>query len=149
MKSSKLIMNVFPSILLVVTLIIWIGTNDQVMGATTMDDEPTGPRWCVAKYGTSEQALKDIIEWTCGQGKVDCSPCREGGSCYEPNNLYRQASYLMNRYYQINPQKWECDFSGNGIKIEFNPTFFGTCYLISCLGNSLSHYFAQIVFINL
>ncbi|KAI3874749.1 hypothetical protein MKW98_019322 [Papaver atlanticum] len=128
MKSSKLTMNGFPSILLVVTLIIWIGTNDQVMGAATMDDEaePTGPRWCVAKYGTSEQALKDIIEWTCGQGKVDCSHCREGGSCYEPNNLCRQASFLMNRYYQVNRQKGDCDFSGSGIKIEFNPSC-GSC----------------------
>ncbi|RZC79059.1 hypothetical protein C5167_003283 [Papaver somniferum] len=129
MESSKLTMNGFLSIMLVVTLIIWIGTNDQVMGATTMDDEaePTSPRWCVAKYGASEQALKDIIEWICAGRKVDCSPCREGGSCYEPDTLYRHASFLMNRYYQVNRQKGDCDFSGNGIEIEFEPSC-GKCF---------------------
>ncbi|KAI3834867.1 hypothetical protein MKW98_015980 [Papaver atlanticum] len=115
MKSIKLTMNGFLLILLVVTLIIWIGTNDQVMGAATMDDI------------NSEQALKDIIGYLCGGIKVDCSPCREGGNCYEPDILYRHASFLMNRYYQVNRQKGDCDFSGNGITIEFEPSC-GKCY---------------------
>ncbi|KAI3848418.1 hypothetical protein MKX03_036266 [Papaver bracteatum] len=111
-------------------LIIWIGTNDQVMGAATMDDEaePTGPRWCVKKYVTSEKALKDIIEWTFGQVKVDCSPCREGGSfVMNKNNLYRHASFLINRYYQVNRNGWACHFSGHGILIELTPVSCGSC----------------------
>ncbi|KAI3984207.1 hypothetical protein MKX01_011161 [Papaver californicum] len=119
-------MNGFSSIMLVATLIIWIGMNYQVMAAPIMDDDDSaGPTWCVAKYGTNDQALKDVIEFVCGGNLVDCSPCRKSGTCYEPNTLYRHASYLMNRYFQVN--RWECDFKGSGVIIPFNPSC-GNCY---------------------
>ncbi|KAI3996455.1 hypothetical protein MKX01_001293 [Papaver californicum] len=129
MRPSKLMMNGFSSIMLVATLIIWIGTNYQVMAAATMDEAAAAASrtWCVAKYGTNDQALKDIIQFVCGDNQVDCSPCREGGTCYEPNTLYRHASYLMNRYYQVNRNPWECDFKGNGVIIPFDPSC-GNCY---------------------
>ncbi|MCL7045961.1 hypothetical protein MKW94_010060 [Papaver nudicaule] len=127
-------MNKFSLFMLVATL-IWIGgTNydDHVMAAadSTMADEAAAAEsniWCVANYATSDQALNDIIQYVCGQIQMDCTPIRPGGSCYEPNILYRHASFVMNRYYQVNRQPHECDFSGHAVSITWDPSC-GSCY---------------------
>ncbi|KAK1572303.1 hypothetical protein Q3G72_030391 [Acer saccharum] len=83
-------------------------------------------KWCVAKGGTSNQALQANIDYVCSQG-VDCKPIQAGGACYDPNNLWSHASFVMNSYYNnYGRHDSNCDFSQSGYLTTTNPSH-GNC----------------------
>ncbi|KAL5786592.1 hypothetical protein ACOSQ2_008990 [Xanthoceras sorbifolium] len=57
-------------------------------------------RWCVENPAIGDLTLKGVIDVICG--KADCSPIKEGGSCFLPDTLINHASFAVNLYYQNN-----------------------------------------------
>ncbi|GKV46396.1 hypothetical protein SLEP1_g53382 [Rubroshorea leprosula] len=101
-------------------------TNPVPPAAATNAPANQGQRWCVAKTGASQTSLQAALDYACGMGGADCSQIQQGGSCYDPNNLQNHASYAFNSYYQKNPVPTSCDFGGNAIVVNSNPSS-GSC----------------------
>lgn len=78
--------------------------------------------WCIAKPGATNQALQQNLDYVCSQPGVDCGPIQPGGTCFS-NDIYSQASYAMNAYYQKNGHNdFNCDFSQTGLITSTNPS---------------------------
>ncbi|KAH9749356.1 hypothetical protein KPL70_005345 [Citrus sinensis] len=85
-------------------------------GNAEVDTERT---WCVAKPATSDQLLQSNIDFACQ--KVDCSPIKSGGACFDPNTPMHHASFAMNLYYQNNGKTAaSCDFNNSGLIVAAN-----------------------------
>ncbi|CAI9786355.1 unnamed protein product [Fraxinus pennsylvanica] len=86
--------------------------------------------WCVPKPdGISDAQLQEIINSTCNQKGIDCSPIKPGGACFEPNTLASHAAYVMNLHYQnsgSNP--WECNFAQTATITTVNPSYGGCVF---------------------
>ncbi|KAL2653413.1 hypothetical protein R1flu_021541 [Riccia fluitans] len=88
--------------------------------------------WCVAKKDVSPQGLQQALDWTCGQGGVNCSAILKGGLCYEPDTLDSHASWAFNSYYQKNGNAPNtCDFRGVGQIVTYNPSYLNCVYTAS------------------
>ncbi|KAF3596217.1 hypothetical protein DY000_02026026 [Brassica cretica] len=60
-------------------------------------------------------------------GLTDCTPIKPDGPCFEPNNLRSHASFVLNRYYQINGRIEEvCYFRNSSITVFKDPSY-GDC----------------------
>ncbi|PON71666.1 X8 domain containing protein [Parasponia andersonii] len=97
-------------------------------GNTTFID---GITWCVAHAGVSQIDLQNALDWACGLGMADCRPIRDGGPCYEPDNLVSHASYAFNNYYQQNGNSdIACNFGGTAILTKNDPSY-GKCNYVA------------------
>ncbi|XP_039131414.1 glucan endo-1,3-beta-glucosidase 2-like [Dioscorea cayenensis subsp. rotundata] len=86
-----------------------------------------GTTWCIALPGVSQADLQKALDWACGSGNTDCSPVRQGGPCFEPDNIVSHASYAFNNYYQQNGNSdIACNFGGTATIINRNPSY-GSC----------------------
>ncbi|XP_011090334.1 glucan endo-1,3-beta-D-glucosidase [Sesamum indicum] len=56
--------------------------------------------WCIVKFTAPDPALQSFLDSACS--RLDCSPVRPGGSCYEPNDLKRHASWVLDLNYRTN-----------------------------------------------
>lgn len=90
----------------------------------------TGKKWCVPKPGSSNAALQANIDYVCSKG-VDCKPIQSGGACFQPNDVWSHASYIMNTYYQASGRHaYNCDFSHTGVLVSRDPSR-GTCRYVA------------------
>ncbi|KAM7524965.1 hypothetical protein LguiA_014867 [Lonicera macranthoides] len=81
--------------------------------------------WCLAKPSTSDEALKNIINYACDH--VDCGSIKKGGPCFDPNTLLNHASVVMNIYYQYQGRNyWNCNFTNSAFISITDPTY-GDC----------------------
>ncbi|BFI24400.1 hypothetical protein AXG93_3426s1140 [Marchantia polymorpha subsp. ruderalis] len=88
--------------------------------------------WCVAKKEVSQQGLQQALDWTCGQGGVNCSVISKGGACFLPDTLDSHASWAFNAYYQKNGNGPNtCDFRGVGQIVSYNPSYSSCIYQAS------------------
>lgn len=93
-------------------------------GNTTLVE---GPTWCVAAAGVSQADLQNALDWACGLGQADCRPIKNGGPCYQPNNLLSHASYAFNSYYQQNGNSdVACNFGGTATITKHDPGIYPT-----------------------
>nr|KAJ0207017.1 hypothetical protein LSAT_V11C500260530 [Lactuca sativa] len=46
-----------------------------------------GKTWCVAQSQATEPKLQQVLDYLCGQ--LDCKEIRPGGSCFNPNTIFR------------------------------------------------------------
>ncbi|KAJ0035983.1 hypothetical protein Pint_24209 [Pistacia integerrima] len=80
--------------------------------------------WCISKPSTAPRQLIDNINLCCDQPVINCSNI-ELGDC--PNNIYLQASIVMNLYYKaMNKQPQTCDFQQTGLIVSQDPSL-GEC----------------------
>ncbi|KAG7574614.1 X8 domain [Arabidopsis suecica] len=90
--------------------------------------------WCVAKNNAEDSALQTAIDWACGPGGADCGGIQQGGSCYDPPDIVKMASYVFNNYYLKNGLADEaCNFSNNAAVTSLDPSQ-GTCKFPSSKG---------------
>lgn len=68
------------------------------------------------------------MDYACGYGGTDCSAIQPGGSCYNPNSVHDHASFAFNKYYQKNPVPNSCNFGGNAVLTNTNPSKASTIY---------------------
>ncbi|GLJ13958.1 hypothetical protein SUGI_0223240 [Cryptomeria japonica] len=86
-----------------------------------------GQSWCVAKTNVADKSLQTALDYACGLGGADCKAIVKGGQCFDPNTVAAHASYAFNSYYQKNNMaSGTCDFGGNAIITQTNPSY-GTC----------------------
>ncbi|KAH9797673.1 hypothetical protein KPL71_005944 [Citrus sinensis] len=65
------------------------------------------------------ELLQSNIDFACQ--KVDCSPIKSGGACFDPNTPMHHASFAMNLYYQNNGKTAaSCDFNNSGLIVAAN-----------------------------
>ncbi|CAE6044975.1 unnamed protein product [Arabidopsis arenosa] len=58
---------------------------------------------------------------------ADCGGIQQGGSCYDPPDIVKMASYVFNNYYLKNGLADEaCNFSNNAAVTSLDPSQ-GTC----------------------
>ncbi|CAM0871036.1 unnamed protein product [Alopecurus aequalis] len=76
--------------------------------------------WCVASPRASDALLQEGLNYACGQ--VDCSPIQSGGSCFVPDTVRDHASYAFNAFFQMDPRKKSCDFSGGAMLTTTDPS---------------------------
>ncbi|KAJ4885065.1 PLASMODESMATA CALLOSE-BINDING PROTEIN 5 [Raphanus sativus] len=100
---------------------------------TTVADAQAGGQvlqaelWCVAKNNAEDSSLQTAIDWACGQGGADCGPIQQGGTCNDPTDIQKMASYVFNNYYLKNGLADEaCNFNNNAALTSINPSQ-GTC----------------------
>lgn len=85
-----------------------------------------GRRWCVPAPAADAAVLQENIDFVCGQGGIDCSAIRLGGSCYEPDTLQAHAAYAMNLYFRSNgDHEFDCEFGHTGVVTTADPSFGG------------------------
>ncbi|XP_051219119.1 glucan endo-1,3-beta-glucosidase [Lolium perenne] len=83
-------------------------------------------RWCVPAPAADAAVLQENIDFVCGQGGIDCSAIRLGGSCYEPDTLQAHAAYAMNLYFRSNgDHEFDCEFGHTGVVTTADPSFGG------------------------
>ncbi|XP_012072481.2 glucan endo-1,3-beta-glucosidase 12 [Jatropha curcas] len=81
----------------------------------------TSETWCVANPATENDRLQENINFACNH--VDCSPIRDGGSCFRPVTLMNHATFAMNLYYQTTGRRnTSCDFKGSGLIVIRRPS---------------------------
>ncbi|KFK37055.1 hypothetical protein AALP_AA4G206700 [Arabis alpina] len=108
-------------LLLHLSLLITVATAQ--FGGKVLETE----LWCVAKNNAEDSELQSAIDWACGPGATDCSGIQQGGSCYDPTDLLKMASFVFNNYYLKNGLVDEaCNFSNNADVTSLNPSQ-GTC----------------------
>jgi hypothetical protein len=82
-----------------------------------------GRRWCVPAPAADAAVLQENIDFVCGQGGIDCSAIRLGGSCYEPDTLQAHAAYAMNLYFRSNgDHEFDCEFGHTGVVTTADPS---------------------------
>ncbi|KAF3433707.1 hypothetical protein FNV43_RR24810 [Rhamnella rubrinervis] len=87
-------------------------------------------KWCVAKKEATSQQLQANIDYVCSSG-VDCKVIQPGGACFEPNDLWSHASFIMNSYYHVSGRHdYNCDFSHTAVLTSVDPSI-GTCKYVS------------------
>lgn len=78
--------------------------------------------WCVAKANASDEALQGNIDYVCSSG-IECGPIKEGGACYNPNDVRSHASFAMNAYYQASGRHdFDCNFNNTGVLTTTDPS---------------------------
>lgn len=105
-----------------------------VTSPTTPVTSPTlaGQSWCVAKTNVPEKSLQTALDYACGLGGADCKAILNGGACYSPNTVVGHASYAFNSYYQKNNMApGSCDFGGNAMITQTNPSKYNVLRLLS------------------
>ncbi|CAJ1937959.1 unnamed protein product [Sphenostylis stenocarpa] len=94
-------------------------------------------KWCVIKNKNDKQTLGESLSYACQGG--DCTSLGFRRSCSNLD-LFGNASYAFNQYFQINDQSVEaCDFSGIAGIVTEDPSK-GTCFFpiaIQSSGNIL------------
>ncbi|KAL9455784.1 hypothetical protein AB3S75_005082 [Citrus x aurantiifolia] len=76
----------------------------------------------------NDSALLSLTDPNFACQKVDCSPIKSGGACFNPNTLMHHASFAMNLYYQNNGKTAaSCDFNNSGLIVAANDPSFGSC----------------------
>ncbi|KAG8069210.1 hypothetical protein GUJ93_ZPchr0005g16267 [Zizania palustris] len=96
-----------------------------------------GGSWCMASPSASSMALQVALDYACGQGGVDCSAIKSGGSCFNPNTVRDHASYAFNSYYQKNPVQTSCNFGGTAILTSTDPSSSSCKYQSTSTGASV------------
>lgn len=94
--------------------------------STSNSPVSSGASWCIASPSASQRSLQVALDYACGYGGTDCSAIQPGGSCYNPNSVHDHASFAFNKYYQKNPVPNSCNFGGNAVLTNTNPSV-GTC----------------------
>ncbi|KAI3910678.1 hypothetical protein MKW92_004279 [Papaver armeniacum] len=75
--------------------------------------DTTYKTYCIARDDADRKILQAALDWTCGQGKIDCSSMFHGQPCYEPNTVAAHASVAFNMYCYLNGMGPEnCNFKG-------------------------------------
>ncbi|KAL0724726.1 hypothetical protein Bca4012_039325 [Brassica carinata] len=109
--------------LLAATATMLIAVADAQAGGQVLQAE----LWCVAKNNAEDSSLQTAIDWACGQGGADCGPIQQGGTCNDPTDIQKMASYVFNNYYLKNGLADEaCNFNNNAALTSINPSQ-GTC----------------------
>ncbi|AEE34563.1 putative glucan endo-1,3-beta-D-glucosidase [Arabidopsis thaliana] len=84
--------------------------------------------WCVANTSAASTLLQANIDWACSEGKVDCVMINPGGPCFDPDTVISHASFVMNDFYRNHGSTEECNFSGTGQVVTFDPSYGGCVY---------------------
>ncbi|GER32374.1 glucan endo-1 3-beta-glucosidas [Striga asiatica] len=83
--------------------------------------------FCVARGDADEVALRNGLNWACGQARANCRAIQSGQPCYEPNTLVNHTSYAYNDYYQrMRGSGGTCDFGGTAMLTNDDPSY-GSC----------------------
>ncbi|KAI3883506.1 hypothetical protein MKX03_010519 [Papaver bracteatum] len=91
--------------------------------------------YCVARDGADQRMLQAALDWTCSQGKIDCSSMFQGQPCYEPNTVAAHASVAFNMYCYLNGMSPEnCNFKGVASITTTDPSH-DTCFMDGELTN--------------
>ncbi|KAI3920789.1 hypothetical protein MKW98_005615 [Papaver atlanticum] len=91
--------------------------------------------YCVARDGADQRMLQAALDWTCSQGKIDCSSMFQGQPCYEPNTVAAHASVAFNMYCYMNGLGPEnCNFKGVASITTTDPSH-DTCFMDGELTN--------------
>ncbi|KAL5853751.1 hypothetical protein ACOSQ3_008869 [Xanthoceras sorbifolium] len=77
-------------------------------------------RWCMANPTISTELLNAVITVICS--KADCSPIKEGGSCFLPDDPYNHASFVLDLYYQNSSRDPEICERFFGLKTDQDPS---------------------------
>ncbi|KAI3884874.1 hypothetical protein MKW92_001243 [Papaver armeniacum] len=95
--------------------------------------------FCVAKEDADQKMLLAALDWTCGQGKVDCAVLREGQPCFEPNTVAAHASYAFSAYCHENGiDHVTCNFNGVATITTTDPSY-GTCLYPGSINSALTN----------
>ncbi|XP_010508585.1 PREDICTED: PLASMODESMATA CALLOSE-BINDING PROTEIN 5-like [Camelina sativa] len=106
-------------ICLVLSVLITTAAAAAEFGGEVLETE----LWCVAKNNAEDSALQTAVDWACGPGGADCGEIQQGGSCYDPPDMVKMASYVFNNYYLKNGLADEaCNFSNNAAVTSLNPS---------------------------
>uniref|UniRef100_M1AJU0 X8 domain-containing protein n=1 Tax=Solanum tuberosum TaxID=4113 RepID=M1AJU0_SOLTU len=82
--------------------------------------------WCVAKNNAEDTALQSALDWACGPGGANCGPIQPGGSCYDPKDIQKTASYVFNDYFIKHGMTEDaCNFDNTAALISINPSHNG------------------------
>lgn len=104
-----------------------VGKSQVPVSGDVSTTSSKGQTWCVANGGSSEEKLKDALNYACGEGGADCTPIQPGATCYDPNTLEAHASYAFNSYYQKKTRAaGTCDFGGTAYVVT-QPPKYGNC----------------------
>ncbi|XP_021676298.1 glucan endo-1,3-beta-glucosidase 12 isoform X3 [Hevea brasiliensis] len=99
-------------------------SDGDIEGNGTSENE-ISETWCVVKPTTEDYMLQENINFSCNH--VDCSPIKDGGSCFQPTTLMNHAAFAMNLYYQSTGRgSTSCDFRGTGLIVTRDPGY-GNC----------------------
>ncbi|KAK1425390.1 hypothetical protein QVD17_20742 [Tagetes erecta] len=89
--------------------------------------------WCVAKNNADDSSLQSAIDWACGTGGANCTPIQQNGSCYDPNDIRKTASFAFNDYCTKNGMTEEtCNFANTAALTSLDPSH-GSCKFPSSL----------------
>ncbi|KAI5409692.1 hypothetical protein KIW84_055222 [Lathyrus oleraceus] len=108
--------------------------------STSTSNSPvsSGSSWCIASPSSSQRALQVALDYACGYGGADCSAIQSGGSCYNPNSVHDHASFAFNKYYQRNPVPNSCNFGGNAVITNTNPSKFSGNLILNVVIKALN-----------
>jgi len=70
---------------------------------------------CKTKPGAPAPVLARALDWTCGEGKLDCSPILPGGDHFYPDTLIDHCNWAFNQYFvnhRNNQGIAACNFGG-------------------------------------
>ncbi|KAK8943310.1 Glucan endo-1,3-beta-glucosidase 1 [Platanthera guangdongensis] len=88
----------------------------------TPSSSSSGSSWCIAAPSAAQASLQAALDYACGHGGTDCSQIKPGGSCFVPDTVRDHASYAFNIYYEKTPIPGSCDFGGNAIITNIDPS---------------------------
>ncbi|KAK8923622.1 Glucan endo-1,3-beta-glucosidase 1 [Platanthera zijinensis] len=88
----------------------------------TPSSSSSGSSWCIAAPSAAQASLQAALDYACGHGGTDCSQIKPGGSCFVPDTVRDHASYAFNIYYEKTPIPGSCDFGGNAVITNIDPS---------------------------
>ncbi|VYS50164.1 unnamed protein product [Arabidopsis thaliana] len=102
---------------------------------SVLANDTTNQTYCTAREGADTKMLQAALDWACGPGKIDCSPIKQGETCYEPDNVVAHANYAFDTYYhQTGNNPDACNFNGVASITTTDPSH-GTCVFAGSRGN--------------
>ncbi|KAL5783667.1 hypothetical protein ACOSP7_008696 [Xanthoceras sorbifolium] len=110
----------FVHVILSIFLVLSLCSDAFIDTDADTNVETVQGRWCIANPQISKEKLNEVIGTLCS--KVDCSPIKEGGSCFLPNDPYNHASFAVNLYYQHNDRAPEICEAYFGLVTDQDPS---------------------------
>lgn len=131
----------FSSLLLFLTLLDVPHSRASIPQKRTVSRAQNGvvgtELWCVAKNNAEDAALQASLDWACGPGAADCGPIRQGGSCYDPNDIQATASFAFNDYYLRHGLTDDsCFFDNTAALTSLNPSEYQKVFCIPYIFHS-------------